>query len=64
MRNEYILHPFSLINDRDLMMDFLALTKKEFLEFYPHITENMYRITSKDYKLLYGNTYKECDNEK
>ena len=56
MKNEYELHPFSFINDRDMMMDFLALTKKEFLEFYPHITGSMYRITLRDYNLLYSNT--------
>ena len=54
MKDKYNLHPFSFINDRDLMMDFLALTKKEFLDFYPHITESMYKITLRDYKLLYG----------
>lgn len=48
-----MLRNANFINDRDKMQDFLALTKEEFLEFYPYLTEEEYDNTLKIEEILY-----------
>ena len=47
----------SFIDDQEKMIDFLTLTKEEFLESYSYLTEEEYEATKSDLINMYG--YKE-----
>ena len=49
----------SFISDYEKMVDFFAITKKEFLESYSYITEKEYEETKKDVLLKSGYTNAE-----